>query len=150
MFLVLTSLACGSQARTPDPQGLVGQSLPPIEGVDAASLTGRVVVVKFFAEWCRPCVRTLPEAQWIHENNEDVAMIGVSIDDTDEAASRVIALHHLTFRVVRDGERNVAQRFGADTLPIVFVTDRHAKICWAGDPRAREGGLRVVIDECRR
>lgn len=48
---------------------------------DWSSMQGQTVVVNYFAEWCAPCLRELPELnEFHHQKPENVELIGVSFD----------------------------------------------------------------------
>lgn len=47
--------------------------------------SGEYVVVNFFAEWCAPCLKELPELNEFHQlHGEEVSLIGVSYDQLNE------------------------------------------------------------------
>ncbi|WP_127347896.1 TlpA family protein disulfide reductase [Pseudidiomarina mangrovi] len=47
-------------------------------------LKGRYVVVNYFAEWCAPCLKELPELNTFHRQHSDqVTLLGVSFDPLD-------------------------------------------------------------------
>ena len=43
---------------------------------------GRVLVVDFFADYCRPCQRTLPALEALHRAQPEPVIVGVSLDGT--------------------------------------------------------------------
>lgn len=48
------------------------------------NLHGRYVVVNYFAEWCAPCLKELPELNAFHQQHADqVTLLGVSFDPLD-------------------------------------------------------------------
>lgn len=52
-----------------------------------SELQGKYVVVNYFAEWCAPCLRELPELNEFHHSYGDqVQLFGVSFDGLDNAA----------------------------------------------------------------
>lgn len=149
--------ACGASAP---PAGMPVSTLSPLleqplpelnrptvggPRLDAESLRGRVVVVKFFAEYCRPCQRTLPQAEAIHESSDDVVVVGISLDEDARATMRQIARYHLTFPVIHDRGRMTAGRFRVTELPMTFVADRSHHVVWVGGPGTTHAMLRQAV-----
>ena len=124
-------------ARSP----LLEQTLPDFtraaldgRSVSTSQLRGRTVVVKFFADYCPPCKRTLPIAEQLHEENPGVAFVGVS-EDEDVATARSLARRMgLSFPVIRDRDNVLAGRFRVSELPVTFVVDRRGIVRWVGGP----------------
>lgn len=56
------------------------------------SQTSNVLVINFWATWCRPCIREMPVFQQIHNdyNDKNVKVILVSLDFTEHLETRVI------------------------------------------------------------
>ena len=47
-------------------------------------LQGRYVLVNYFAEWCAPCLKELPELNAFHQQHADqVTLLGISFDPLD-------------------------------------------------------------------
>lgn len=102
--------------------------------IDPASLAGKTVVVKFFAQYCEPCTRTLPVAQGLSTERPDVVIIGVALDDQESVVRGMIATYGLTFPVIHDRGRTVAGRFRVSDIPATFVAGPDGKVRWFGGP----------------
>jgi peroxiredoxin len=137
--------ACAHASPGPPPPSapspLLGQETPgfrrpTVQGpiFDTSSTRGHVLVVDFFAAYCRPCQRALPELEALHEARPDVAIVGVSLDDGPEGAVAMINRHHLTFPVVHDMQHVLAGRFRVAELPTSFVVDAGGRIIWSAGP----------------
>lgn len=52
---------------------------------------GQYVIVNYFAEWCAPCLRELPELnEFHHQYGDQVTLLGVSFDQLDNAALQAL------------------------------------------------------------
>ncbi len=147
---------CASTPQGPPPPSaaspLVQQTAPDFKRptlrgpmLDTQSLRGRVVVVKFFAEYCEPCKRTLPAAQALHERYDQVAFIGVSEDERQDSAQNMVNAFGLTFPVVMDRANVLAGRYRVRELPITFVIDAAGTVAWVGGPSQDHDDLERVL-----
>ena len=112
---------------------------------DSSSATGHLLVIDFFAAYCRPCQRKLPELEALHRQRPELSIVGVSLDDSRDAAWKSVARHHLTFPVVHDSNNVLAGRLRVTELPVSFVVDGQGKIRWVGGPDQPEDALARVV-----
>jgi peroxiredoxin len=117
---------------------------------DTSAHKSGVVVVKFFAEYCEPCKKTLPAAEKLHRERPDVLLIGISEDESASAARGLVERHGLTFPVVHDAGNVLAGRFRVSEMPVVFVSGPGGDIAWVGGPEQREDALAQAIASLRR
>ncbi len=124
---------------------------PALDGgkIDTALLRGKPVVLKFFAEHCEPCKRTLPAAERLHEEHPEVSFVGVSADDYAATARAIGKLYGLSFPIVHDSGRALQGRFRVTELPVTFVVDRAGLVRWVGGPAQSEKDLEQAIDVLR-
>ncbi|MDE2834338.1 MAG: TlpA disulfide reductase family protein [Bacteroidota bacterium] len=61
--------------------------LPTLAGdsLTLSSLRGRVVVLNFWATWCKPCLKEMPALEELHRTmaSQGVSIVGVSVDTAD-------------------------------------------------------------------
>jgi cytochrome c biogenesis protein CcmG/thiol:disulfide interchange protein DsbE len=120
------------------PSPLVGRPAVPIsltaydgKSVNLAALRGQVVLVNFWASWCYPaCYEEAPvlEAGWKAYRDRGVVVLGVDMQDTEEAAQRFIAQFGLTFPNAPDPRGKVAIEYGVYGVPETFLIDRRGMI----------------------
>lgn len=137
------SSACGGasakSAPPSAPSPLLDQRLKTIGGrtirgerVDLQALQGRIVVVKFFAKYCKPCEKTLPGAQRLHQENPDIAVIGISEDESRADLDYLIRRYGLSFPIVLDRGNIIAGRFGSPRSPRPSSPTGRARWCGSG------------------
>lgn len=119
--------ADGLPARPDRP--LEGAPFPDVATAEGDRLVrpGRVVVVVFFASWCGPCRREIPEIAAKYEAWRQaglpVDVVAISTDDTDDAVTRLRErLDFGAIEVHRDPD--LGDRLGVSGLPTTYVIDR--------------------------
>jgi len=87
---------------------------------------GQVVVLNFWASWCRPCNEELPSIMDMQNRlrGRGVVVLGVSIDIDGDAYHRFLRERNLNFVTVRDPEQRVANMYGTAMWPESYVIDR--------------------------
>lgn len=61
---------------------------------DLATQRGHWVIVNFWATWCVPCIKEMPEISQFVKSHADVRAIGIAYDDTDPADIRAFLQKH--------------------------------------------------------
>lgn len=115
-------------------RALEGHTLVKLDGAKLtfAELRGEVVVVNFWASWCRPCRRELPALDELHA---DIAkrggrVLAVSIDHERDNASRFVRTHELGLPVVHDGPEGLARQLDLRAVPFTLVLDRAGEVAY--------------------
>ena len=134
VMMILTLLAClaclpvGAAYETDYP---VDFTLPKLGGgeVSLADYRGKWVVVNYWATWCAPCRKEIPELSELHEARADVVVLGLAFEDTDdEAFEAFLADLHATYPVLRVDVYEPPEPFGAPkVLPTTIVIDQEGK-----------------------
>ena len=136
---VLALLAYGFRLNPRDIKSpLLGRPAAPFaltsfEGtsIDLAALRGKVVVLNFWASWCYPsCYEEAPvlERGWRAYRDRGVVVLGVDIQDKDEAGLKFIRDFSLTFPNAPDRAGKVSVDYGVYGVPETFFIDRGGAI----------------------
>jgi thiol-disulfide isomerase/thioredoxin len=155
--IVLATACSHPSYPTPAQHPLLGQPLPSIvhrttldgQAFDPAQLTGKPVLVKFFADYCGPCKASLPAAERVHAAHPNVVFVGIDEDDSRETANQVVQRYGLTFPVIHDADNVLSGRFRVSSMPMTFVADTGGVIRWVGAEGQTEDDLSRAVEAAR-
>jgi len=131
--LVLLLLCCcvpaawskGAEVGKPAPA--ITATLLDGSSFDLAALSGKVVVVHFWATWCAPCRVEMPafEAFYRAHKSEGLAIVAISLDTRDDLAGVKTAMRDFSYPAALL-EYTKAKGYGRIwRVPLTFVIDRH-------------------------
>jgi cytochrome c biogenesis protein CcmG/thiol:disulfide interchange protein DsbE len=97
--------------------------------VRLTALRGRPVIVNFWASWCAPCKRELPELERLSKLLHGRAtLVGVDWGDSADRAHGFIRKFGLTYPILGDTDNSVGNDYGLRGLPTTFLIDRDGRI----------------------
>ncbi len=94
-----------------------------------STMLGKVVFVDFWATWCNPCRRELPEFQKfydLYKNNPRVVFVAASTDAEKQKVLPYIQEMNFTFPVAF--AEDTATKFGVEGIPSLFIIGPSGKI----------------------
>jgi peroxiredoxin len=92
-------------------------------------LKGKVVLLNFWATWCPPCRKEMPDLEMLYRRFGAQGLIIIGIDDEEtETVKPFIAQQGITYPVLLDPGRKVNTLFQIEGIPKTFVYDRDGKI----------------------
>jgi thiol-disulfide isomerase/thioredoxin len=99
-----------------------------------SSLRGQVVVLNFWASWCGPCRKELPQLRSLASDlaASNTRVIPVSIDSDPRNAAEFANRFAPGLTVYHDGPDGLARSLDLPALPYTFVLDRDGRMLWSG------------------
>ncbi len=92
-------------------------------------LSGKVVLVNFWATWCPPCRKEMPDLDTLYRKLSPKGLVVLAISDEDRAkVTPFIAEHPVHFPVLLDPGRRVNDLFVVRGIPKTFVYDRSGRL----------------------
>ena len=116
------------------------------------ALRGRVTLVDFWATWCAPCRKSMPELQALHEKygERGLTVLGISIDEGGAAKVRkFVVSKRFTYPIALDSEKAPAwEAFRVKAVPAAFLIDRQGQVVaqWTGAAPKR-GELDAALEK---
>jgi thiol-disulfide isomerase/thioredoxin len=124
--------------------GLIGNPAPDFRGdfalngdpINLSALKGKVVLVDFWATWCRPCVEALPHLIALNHKYKSAGLevVGVTMYNNDEPAAlqraqftKFVERHNMDYLVMALDNKDAARTlnaYGVNGIPQVVLIDR--------------------------
>ncbi|MEM1000217.1 MAG: TlpA disulfide reductase family protein [Bacteroidota bacterium] len=120
-------LAVGAEAPE------IAENTPQGQQLSLRQLRGQVVLLDFWASWCRPCRMENPNVVKAYNKYHKAGfeILGISLDKAKDKWVQAIAQDGLTWKHISDlggwGSRP-AQTYGVSSIPATFLLDREGKI----------------------
>jgi thiol-disulfide isomerase/thioredoxin len=147
---------------------LLGKQAPEIaaktwintEPLDLKTLRGRVVLLEFWATWCKPCQEMFPKLIDLYrESREDLEILALTrhymayrgtpaaMEEEVQLIRRTIANHGANFPVAVAEDEKLQSIYGANGLPTAFLIDRNGIVRYAGQG-GDDPAFKHVLQRC--
>jgi peroxiredoxin len=128
--LILLVFGCATVGTTPTKLPSETLQKSDDERFELSSLKGHVVLLDFWATWCKPCRFALPAYAMLHEKHSEkgLKVVAVSVDHDVVALRRYLRKNPVPFPVLSDSEGRFAQVMGVSMMPSTFLVDRRGNI----------------------
>jgi cytochrome c biogenesis protein CcmG, thiol:disulfide interchange protein DsbE len=140
------ALAKGERKKAP------ALALPRLSGgsaeVDLASYRGKVVVLNYWASWCRPCREESPLLERWHKriSKRGGLVLGVNANDVDYKARDFIREYGLTYPQLRDKSSESVPKLGIIGFPETFVIDRRGYVAAVQRGPVTDGFMQGTVE----
>jgi len=109
------------------------QPTPEGREITLSSLRGKVVLIDFWASWCKPCRMENPNVKRVYERykGKGFEILGVSLDRDKNAWTGAIAQDGLPWKHVSDlgfWNNAAAQQYGVSSIPYTVLVDKDGKV----------------------
>jgi len=93
------------------------------------ALRGHVVLLNFWATWCPPCRKEMPDMQKLYERFEKKGLIVLAVsDEKRETVEGFLAKQNYTFPILLDPDRKTNTAFYVEGIPKSFLFDRQGRL----------------------
>ena len=151
LTVVLFAACAGDGERV---RAEIGKPAPTFETFDLAGervalddFDDEIGLINFWASWCVPCRKEFPVLHALNER-DDVTVVGVVFDDTEDKARKFMTDHDATWPgLVDDG--SLAKAYGVGRrpgIPVTFALDREGVIRAKHLGEADRKDLEALVD----
>ena len=107
---------------------------------------GKVVIVNFWATYCKPCRKEMPSMQdaWEQTRDQGVVLLAVNYGDSKDYVEQFFSNIHATFPVLLGGDQDMMQKWGVRGLPTTFVVDPEGRLAYKLVGEADWASVRIL------
>ena len=119
----------------------VGQKVPDIEiltfddeMINTSDFAGKVIVLNFWASWCKPCEQEAAELEMAYQYfkpGDQVVFLGLAYVDTEPNSLAYLQKFGITYPNGPDLRTSVSQMFKIRGVPETYIIDKEGKLAYA-------------------
>ena len=141
LFAFTSSMAHSKKGNLTDEDRKLLKSLritPPSIWIEAHDFTGelndgstvnlkdyqhRFVLLNFWATWCVPCLKEMPDLEKAYQKmgSKKLIVLAVGMGEDKSSISKFAEKHEFTFPMIADSTLEIARLYGVENIPITYL-----------------------------
>jgi len=101
------------------------------EPIQLSQLRGKPVIINFWATWCPPCQREMPDLEKFYsdyQSHVEFLSVNLTSQDRREKVASFIEQYGVTFPVVLDTKGKILKLYNIQTIPTTYILDENGVI----------------------
>ena len=113
-----------------------------------SALRGKVVLVNFWATWCPPCRKEMPDLDALAHRFASQGLVVLSLSDEDRPkVAGYISSHNLKYPILLDTGGSTAKSFHVQGIPKTFIFDRNGKLAAQSIDMRTQGQFLLMLQQ---
>ena len=136
IFLVIVFAKCTRPPSETKPQAQVGYEAPTFKlrdlkgkEVSLEQFRGKIVMLDFWATWCRPCRMTMPLLEKLQrEYPNDMILLAINLQESNSEVRDYVRQQNVNSEVLLDEEGSVGEAYGTESIPMEYLIDQRGVV----------------------
>jgi len=98
--------------------------------INLSAYRGKVVYLDFWASWCKPCRKSFPFLNEMHDRyrNKGLQVIGINLDPASTDAQKFLKKYPASFAIAYDPAGQIPAKYQLSVMPTSYLIDRKGNI----------------------
>lgn len=146
-----------AQQSTSQPEKITAPDfiLKDLEGnsVKLSDYKGKIVILNFWAVWCKYCKLEMPELNELNkelEKGDDAVLLAIDVQEPLSTVTDYLTSNNISLKVLMDTDGTVAQTYGITGFPTTFIVNRDGSLYTYISGATTKKDLLGIIDKINR
>lgn len=129
-------------------------TLKDMDGNDVklSDYRGKIVILNFWAVWCRYCKEEMPDFNEMNkelEKENDTVILTVNVQESHDTIRKYLDSNNINLKVLEDGDGSIARMYGINGLPNTFIINMDGSLYTYIPGKTDKETLRSLLDKAR-
>lgn len=119
------------------------------EEVSLEDYRGKIVLLNFWATWCKFCDAEMPDLQKLDQENDDLVVLAVDVMEKKEIVEKYIEEGKYEFQVVLDPKGDIAKTYLVSSFPTSYFIDENGILLGGVPGMMTYAQMNQILDSIR-
>lgn len=117
--------------------------------VSLSDYRGKIVLINFWATWCKFCDIEMPDLNQLDKDNDDVVVLAVDVMEDEAKVKKYIEKGGYDFKVVLDTKGEIARKYLVSSFPTTYAVDKEGNLVSGAPGMMTKEQMERIVESVR-